>query len=133
MSDNIQEITADELRKMDSKEGLVLQGCGGDLQEWLDGINDILTDAGILLNGSRFESASVFQHEGLTNLLFSFENVELNMGKLDPLGGGVAGGRPEAVQARSARVYVHRLAAAPRRIRRAPVGRLDLARYRCLG
>ena len=82
MSDNIQEITADELRKMDGKEGLVLQGCGGDLQDWLNGINELLTDAEILLNGSRFESASVFQHDGLTNLLFSFENVELNMGKL---------------------------------------------------
>ena len=82
MSDNIQEITADELRKMDGKEGLVLQGCGGDLQDWLNGINELLTDAEILLNGSHFESVSVFQHDGLTNLLFSFENVELNMGKL---------------------------------------------------
>ena len=82
MSDNIQEITADELRKMDGKEGLVLQGCGGDLQDWLNGINELLSDAEILLNGSHFESASVFQHDGLTNLLFSFENVELSMGKL---------------------------------------------------
>ncbi len=82
MSDNIQKITADDLRKMDDQEGLVLQGCGGDLQDWLDGINETLTDAGILLDGSRFESVSVFQHEGLTNLLFSFENVKLAMGKL---------------------------------------------------
>ncbi len=82
MSDNIQKITTDDLRKMDGKEGLVLQGCGGDLQDWLDGINGLLTDAEILLNGSRFESASVFQHEGLTNLLFSFEEVKLDMGKL---------------------------------------------------
>ena len=82
MSGNITTITTDDLRKMDSKEGLILQGCGGDLQEWLDGINEMLTDAGILLDGSRFESASVFQHNGLTNLLFSFENVELAMGKL---------------------------------------------------
>ena len=82
MSGNITTITTDDLRKMDSKEGLVLQGCGGDLQDWLNGINEMLTDAEILLNGSHFESASVFQHDGLTNLLFSFENVELNMGKL---------------------------------------------------
>ena len=68
MSDNIiREITTDELRKMDKQEGLVLQGCGGDLQEWLDGINSMLTEDGILLNGSHFESASVFQHDDLTN------------------------------------------------------------------
>ena len=83
MSDNtVKQITTDDLRHMDGKEGLVLQGCGGPFQEWLDGINDMLTEAGILLNGSRFESASVFQHGGLTNLLFSFEGVELDMGKL---------------------------------------------------
>lgn len=83
MSDNtVKQITTDDLRHMDGKEGLVLQGCGGPFQEWLDGINEMLTEDGILLNGSRFESASVFQHGGLTNLLFSFEGVELDMGKL---------------------------------------------------
>lgn len=32
---SIEKITAEELRRMKDKEGLVLQGCGGDLQEWL--------------------------------------------------------------------------------------------------
>ena len=82
MSDSITKITTEDLRAMDSQEGLVLQGCGGDLQEWLDGINGMLAEAGILLDGSRFERASVFQHYGLTNLLFPFEGVKLNMGKL---------------------------------------------------
>ena len=83
MSDNaIRQITTDDLRTMNNQEGLILQGCGGDLQEWLDGINDQLTEAGILLDGSRFKSASVFQQGGLTNLLFPFEGVKLNMGKL---------------------------------------------------
>ena len=82
MSDSIVKIAAEDLRTMDSQEGLVLQGCGEPLQEWLDGINSMLAENGILLNGSRFESASVFQHDGLTNLLFSFEGVELDMGKL---------------------------------------------------
>ena len=67
---------------MEQQEGLVLQGCGGDLREWVDGINDMFTEAGILLDGSRFERASVFQHDGLTNLLFPFEGVKLDMGKL---------------------------------------------------
>ena len=64
----IKQITTDELRRMDGQEGLILQGCGGDLREWVDGINDLLTEAGILLDGSRFESVSVFQHQELTNL-----------------------------------------------------------------
>ena len=64
----IQQITTDDLRRMDGQEGLILQGCGGDLREWVDGINGLLTEAGILLDGSRFESVSVFQHQELTNL-----------------------------------------------------------------
>lgn len=78
----IQEKTTEDLRHMTDEEGLILQGCGGDLQEWVDGINDLLTQEGILLNGTKFEHAATFQHDGLTNLLFSFEGVELNVGKL---------------------------------------------------
>lgn len=78
----IQEKTTEDLRHMTNEEGLILQGCGGDLQEWVDGINDLLTQEGILLNGTKFEHASTFQHDGLTNLMFSFEGVQLNVGKL---------------------------------------------------
>ena len=78
----IKRITTEDLRHMDGQEGLILQGCGGDLQEWVDGINGLLSEAGILLYGSRFESVSVFQHQGLTNLLFPFDRVKLDVGKL---------------------------------------------------
>lgn len=78
----IQEKATEDLRHMTDEEGLILQGCGGDLQEWVDGINDLLTQEGILLNGAKFEHAATFQHDGLTNLLFSFEGVQLNVGKL---------------------------------------------------
>ena len=78
----IKRITTEDLRRMDGQEGLILQGCGGGLQEWVDGINDILTEEGILLDGSRFEEVSVFQHQGLTNLLFPFDGVKLDVGKL---------------------------------------------------
>ena len=68
---------------MNVSEGLILQGCGGDPQEWLDGINGLLTDEGILKNGSRFENISVFQNGDLTNILFPFEEgVDIDMGKL---------------------------------------------------
>ena len=85
MSDRpISQLTTDELRKMSDQEGLVLQGCGGDLQEWVDGINGLFTEAGILLDGSTFQAGdvSVFQHGELINMLFPFEDVKLDMGRL---------------------------------------------------
>ena len=39
----IKTVTIDELCQMNDQEGLILQGCGGDLQEWVDGINELLT------------------------------------------------------------------------------------------
>jgi len=79
---SITTITTDDLRRMEHQEGLILMGCGGDLQEWLDGINELLTEVGILQNGSRFENISSFQYEELTCLLYPFEGVDLNIGKL---------------------------------------------------
>ena len=79
---SITTITADELRHMQDQEGLILQGCGGEPQEWLVGINDLFTSEGILLNGTRFQDCSVFQHGGRTCILFPFEGVELNIGRL---------------------------------------------------
>ena len=76
------EITINELRRMKNKDGLILQGCGGDRQEWVDGINELLTQEGILLDGTKFGNVKSFCHEGLTNLLFPFEDVKLNIGKL---------------------------------------------------
>lgn len=76
-------VTTDELRRMKDEEGLVLQGCGGDLQEWIDGINDLLTNEGILFGDTKFSKVSVFKHEDLTNLLFHFtDDVKLHIGKL---------------------------------------------------
>lgn len=80
---SIQKITKDQLRRMGDQEGLILQGCGGDLQEWVDGINEILTEEGILKKGTRFEEAYSFEHDGLTCLLVPFkEGMAIEMGKL---------------------------------------------------
>ena len=68
---------------MADREGLVLQGCGGDLQEWVDGINGLLTEEGILRNGTKFTEAYAFFHDGLTNLLLRFrETADLDIGRL---------------------------------------------------
>ena len=79
---NINTITTDDLRHMEGKDGLILQGCGGALKEWVDGINDMLTEAGILKDGSKFEDVSTFQYGDLTCLLYPFEDVKLDIGKL---------------------------------------------------
>jgi hypothetical protein len=71
-----------DVKQMTETEGLILQGCGGDPQELVNGINQILTEEGILLDGDMFKDISVFEHDGLTNLLFSMEDVKLNVGKL---------------------------------------------------
>jgi hypothetical protein len=83
MSD-VKQINAEDLRRMEGQEGLVLQGCGGDPQEWVDGINRELTEAGILLDGGLFklEDVSLFQHGESTCLLFPFEGVKLDVGRL---------------------------------------------------
>lgn len=78
----IKNITTNDLRKMNNKEGLILQGCGGEVKEWVDGINDILTENGILLDDTKFDDVSVFQNEGVTCILYPFDNVHLDVGKL---------------------------------------------------
>ena len=79
---SIRHITTDNLRHMENAEGLILQGYGGDLREWVDGINKMLTKEDILRNGSKFEKCSSFEHDGLTCLLFPFEGVNVDIGRL---------------------------------------------------
>ena len=64
----MKELTTEQLRRLDGQEGLVIQGCGGSLQEWIDGINDLLTEAQILCGGSKFrsEEVAVFQQDRIT-------------------------------------------------------------------
>ena len=78
----IPKITADDLRRMVNNEGLILQGCGGDLQDWVDGINKMLTEVGILKNGDQFKDVSAFEYNGTTNMLFKMDGVNLETGKL---------------------------------------------------
>lgn len=68
---------------MNGREGLIHQNCGGDPQEWLDGINGMLTEDGILQEDTKFHDCSAFEHDGLTCLFFPFsEDIKLDVGKL---------------------------------------------------
>ncbi len=80
---SVKTITKDELRRHFHKEGLILQGCGGDPQEWVDGVNEMFTRDGILLNGTKFQNCSVFEHDNLTCILYPFDDeVDVHIGKL---------------------------------------------------
>ncbi len=79
----IQRITTDDVRRMENQEGLILQGCGGSLRQWVDGINEILTEEGCLLGGTTFRKVSCFEHDGCTCLLFPFtDDVRVNVERL---------------------------------------------------
>jgi hypothetical protein len=82
---SIKSVELAELRKMENTEGLLLQGCGGDLKEWLDGINNMFQEADILLENTKFEEDDclVFKNGEITCLLFKFtENTTIDMAKL---------------------------------------------------
>ena len=78
----IEKISTNKLRTMSDKEGLVSQGCGGDLQEWVDGLNESLNESGILLNGSKFENGYTFKNEGVTCLFFPFDGMSCDIEKM---------------------------------------------------
>ena len=79
---SIKKIDTETLRTMSGKDALILRGCGGDLQEWVDGINDMLLKENILRNGSRIEGCSAFEYDDLTCLVFPFEGADLDIGRL---------------------------------------------------
>ena len=64
------------------QDHIIRGAAGGDLTEWVDGINEMLTKAGILKDGCQFENVAAFQHGELTCLLYPFDDVKLDIGKL---------------------------------------------------
>ena len=82
---SVNPVTIEELRKMNTTEGLVLQGCGGELKEWVDGINGLFKRAGILLEGSEFkeDDCYAFRNDKLTCILFPFnDDISVDLGKM---------------------------------------------------
>lgn len=80
---SVKDSQKEDLRKMSDKEGIIFQGCGGDVQEWIDGINDMLTKENILLDNTKFNDVTRFSDGEVTCLMFEFsDDVKINMGKL---------------------------------------------------
>lgn len=80
---NETKITTADLRRMQNKQGLILLGCGGEISDWVNGINNEFTKENILLDGTKFEDVSVFEYKNGTGILFPFNNkLKINIGKL---------------------------------------------------
>lgn len=71
---SVKHINIKDLLDYEGKEGLILQGCGGDPQEWIDGINDLFTKQELLLDGTKFnaDDCAVFDNGGVTCILYPF-------------------------------------------------------------
>ena len=82
---SVKSVNTEELRSMSNTEGLVLQGCGGELKEWIDGINGLFKRSGILLEDSEFkeDDCYTFKNGELTCLLFPFsDDISIDLGKM---------------------------------------------------
>jgi len=78
----VEQITVDELRGMEAQGGLVFQDCPVGPHELASLLNQAFTHAGILRDGSEFKTVMTFRHNGADNVLFPFENVDLERVKL---------------------------------------------------
>lgn len=70
-----------ELRNNDY-EHLVLQGCGGDLNEWVSGITKLLKENDIVPDSFKFKEVYFFENNDLSNMVFPLDNKDIDMGKL---------------------------------------------------
>lgn len=79
---NIKHIDVKELKNMSDREGLIIQGCGGSLEEWVTGVNSMLNERGVFLDNLGFEDVYTFENDELTCLLFPFDDVQLDIANL---------------------------------------------------
>ncbi len=60
----------------------MLQGCGGDYEEWIDGITNMLKDNGIVPDSFSFDEIYLFEKDGVTNIAFALNNKSIDISKL---------------------------------------------------
>lgn len=70
-----------ELRNNDY-EYLVLQGCGGDLNEWVDGMTKLLKENNIVPKSFKFKEVYLFENNELSNMAFPLNSEDIDIGKL---------------------------------------------------
>lgn len=81
---DIQHISLNEVKELSNNnyEHLIIQGCGGDLDDWVKGITTMLKDEGIVKETFSFDKIYCFENGDLTNLAFALDNEGINMSKL---------------------------------------------------
>lgn len=81
---DIQHISLNEVKELSNNnyEHLIIQGCGGDLDDWVKGITTMLKDEGIVKETFSFDKVYCFENGDLTNLAFALDNEGINMSKL---------------------------------------------------
>lgn len=80
----IKELSCSEVKELRDRnyEFLILQGCGGELSEWVDGFTKMLKDEGIAKDSFSFDEVYSFQNNNLTNIAFALNNKDLDISKL---------------------------------------------------
>lgn len=80
----IKELSCSEVKELRDRnyEFLILQGCGGELSEWVDGFTKMLKDEGIAKDSFSFDEVYLFQNNNLTNIAFALNNKDLDISKL---------------------------------------------------
>lgn len=80
----VKEISCSEVKELRDKnyEFLVLQGCGGDFNEWVDGFTKLLKDENIVNDSFFFDEVYTFKNGDLTNMAFGLNSEDIDMGKL---------------------------------------------------
>ncbi len=80
----IKNLSLSEVMDLENKdyEFLVFQGCGGDLEEWVHGITNMLKDNNIVPEDFAFDEIYSFDNGNLTNMLFALNNSKISFEKL---------------------------------------------------
>ena len=76
---SVKKITVDEAKEIEG-DALILMGCGGDVNVWKEGINELLKEEGII--GESMNDIFILNIQAVrTDLIFMF-NETVNTGKL---------------------------------------------------
>ena len=81
---SINSISCSEVKELlnNNYEYLVLQGCGGNLKDWVDGITDMLRANKIVPDSFSFNEIYSFEDNNLVNMAFALNSKNIDMGKL---------------------------------------------------
>ena len=80
----IKKLDISEVKELRNKgyEFLIFQGCGGELDDWIEGVTGLLKENNIVPSDFQFDEVYSFENNDVTNLAFGLNNKDINMSKL---------------------------------------------------